>query len=209
TGFNMAQFFLPLRPEHDWPVPEGHTRRRTKEELVEAMNAELSDSFPGVDWNFSQYIRDNVMEALSGVQGDNSVKIIGPDLQQLEYLAEKVKDRLAQVRGIGRNNVGIYRLMGQSELVFRVDKAKCKRWGVQVADVNNVIDTAVRGKAMTQMIEGEKLYDITLRWPAARREDLSSILNIPVDVGNNQVTGVAMPSRSPTPLTGPGSAPAT
>ncbi len=209
TGFNMAQFFVPLRPEKDWPIPEGRSRRRTKEELVEAMNAELADNFPGVDWNFSQYIRDNVMEALSGVQGDNSVKIIGPDLRHLEYLADRVKDRLAQVRGIGRNNVGIYRLMGQSELVFRVDKAKCKRWGVQVADVNNVIDTALRGKAMTQMIEGEKLYDITLRWPAARREDLASILDIPVDVSNNQVTGVAMASRNPTPLTGAGAGPAT
>jgi cobalt-zinc-cadmium resistance protein CzcA len=208
TGFNMAQFFVPLRPEKEWPAPQGQSHRRTKLELVEAMNADLTDSFPGVDWNFSQYIRDNVMEALSGVQGDNAVKIIGPDLAQLERLAEKVKDRLAQVPGIGRANVGIYRIMGQSEVMFRADRQKCKRWGVSVADINNVIDTAVRGKAMTQMIEGEKLFDISLRWPQARRDDLTSILEIPVDLTNNQVTA-AVAARAPTPLTGPSSGPAT
>jgi heavy metal efflux system protein len=209
TGFNMAQFFVPLRPEHEWPAPEGCSRPRTKEELVEALNAELRYAFPGVGWNFSQYIRDNVMEALSGVQGDNSIKIIGPDLQQLERLAERVKDRLERVRGIGPGNVDIFRLMGQSEFVARVDREKCKRYGVRVADVNNVIETALRGKAFTQMIEGEKIFDITLRWPESLRADENSILNIPVDVTNSQVSGPAVASRGQTPVTGASQAPAT
>jgi cobalt-zinc-cadmium resistance protein CzcA len=209
TGFNMIQFFAPLRRERDWPVPPGRERRRTKSELVEEMKAELNRKFIGVDWNFSQYIRDNVMEALSGVQGDNSVKIIGPDLRELEKLADRVKDRLEKVPAIGRGNVGIFRLMGQSDVEFRVDRQKCKRWGVTVGDVNNVINVAVRGSAATQMIEGEKLFDISLRWPQFRRDDLAAILNIPVDITNNQVASGPAATAGQTPLTGPSTAPAT
>src|SRR5205085_4750232 len=142
TGFNTIQFFVPLRSEADWPAvdrPDGSRRPRTKAELVEEMNDELDRKLIGVDWNFSQYIRDNVMEALSGVQGDNSIKIIGPDLVELERIAERVKDRLEHVRGIGPGNVDIFRIMGQTNVEFVVDREKCKRWGVQVADVNNVI----------------------------------------------------------------------
>ncbi|HYT93798.1 MAG TPA: efflux RND transporter permease subunit [Gemmataceae bacterium] len=208
TGFNVVQFFVPLRAAKDWPIPPGQTRPRTKEELVEALSGELQNSLPGVGWNFSQYIRDNVMEALSGVQGDNSVKIFGPDLAQLEWLAEQVKNRLEQVSGIGPGNVDIFRIMGQSNVELRADPQKCRRWGVSVADVNNVIDTAVRGKAFTQMIEGEKLFDISLRWPERRRQDLSSLLDIPVDVANNQI-GVGVASRGQTALTGPSTGPAT
>jgi cobalt-zinc-cadmium resistance protein CzcA len=204
NGYNNIEFFVPLRPQKDWPLDQqrGKKRKRKKPELIAEMNRELNEKIIGVDWNFSQNIRDNVMEALSGVKGDNSVKIFGPDLTKLEDLAEKVKQRLEQVRGIGEN-VGIFRLMGQSDLVFRVDRKKCERWGINVADVNNVIDTAVRGKAMTQMVEGEKLIDITLRWPQKDRSDPSAILDIPVDVIANQVTPGLAPGAPQTPLTGP------
>jgi cobalt-zinc-cadmium resistance protein CzcA len=208
TGFNVLQFFVPLKREHAWPVSPKYGRRRSKEELVEDMNRELNARFVGADWNFSQYIRDNVMEAMSGVQGDNSVKIVGPDLAELERLANQVKDRLAQVRGIGPQNVGVYRIMGQSNFEFRVDRQKCERWGVAVADVNAVVNSAVHGNAVSQMVEGEKLFDITLRWPERLRGDVSSILNIPVDVGNNQVTGLAVASLAQTPLTGAATGPA-
>jgi cobalt-zinc-cadmium resistance protein CzcA len=209
TGFNVIQFFVPLRRERDWPVPPGRQRRRAKSELEDEMNAELSASFIGVDWNFSQYIRDNVMEALSGVQGDNSVKIIGPDLAELEKLADKVKERMETVRGIGHDNVGIFRLMGQSNIEFRVDRTKCKRWGVSVGDVNNVLNTAVGGNAVSQMVEGEKFFDITLRWPKFRRDDLTAILNIPVDITNNQVTSTVAAAAAQTLFTGPSVGPAT
>src|SRR5262249_12062355 len=105
------------------------------------------------------------------------------------------------------DNVGIFRIMGQSDVVFRADRGKCDRWGVSVADVNNVIDTAVRGKALTQLIEGEKLFDVTLRWPQPRRDDLTSILDIPVDVSNNNLASGSAPSAAPTPLTGASTAP--
>ena len=115
----------------------GARRARTKEELINQMNDELQTKLPGIDWNFSQNIRDNVMEALSGVKGDNSVKIFGPDLDKLEELAAKVKNILEKVKGIV--NVGIFDIKGQSNLEFRVDLDKCKQLGRQVADVNNVI----------------------------------------------------------------------
>jgi cobalt-zinc-cadmium resistance protein CzcA len=209
TGFNMIQFFVPLKREHEWPAAEKYGRPRSKEELVEDMKDELNQTFVGVDWNFSQYIRDNVMEAMSGVQGDNSVKIIGPDLAELERLAERVKDRLARVRGIGPDNVGIYRIMGQSNFEFAADRDKCAFWGVNPADINAVINNAVHGNAVTQMIEGARSFDVTLRWPEARRGDVTSILNIPVEVTNNQVPAQAVAALSQTYLGGQGAAPAT
>src|SRR5207248_7073402 len=147
------------------------------------MNAELTHRVVGVNWNFSQNIRDNVMESLSGVKGDNSVKIIGPDLDKLEQLAEQVKTRLADIKGI--ENVGVFRTKGQPNLEIPIDPLKCSLWGVSVADVEDVIQTAVGGKPVSKMIEGEIRFDITLRWPAELRESEEAILNIPVDVSNN------------------------
>jgi cobalt-zinc-cadmium resistance protein CzcA len=203
-GFNNIEFFVPLRPEKTWPVvdrPDGTRKVRTRHEISADMRAELGRKLPGIEWGFSQYIRDNVMEAISGVKGDNSVKIYGPDLDELETLAEKVKNQLAEIRGL--YDLGIYRIMGQSNLEFAVDKTKCKRWGVQVADVNNVINSAVHGAAMTQMVEGEKTFDVTLRWPKTRRQDQSSILNIPVDVANNALSPGSVPGAPPTTIIGP------
>src|SRR5262249_20858454 len=129
--------------------------------------AELAGTLVGVDWNFSQYIRDNVMEALSGVKGDNSVKIIGPALDELERIAERLKGVLDTIPGV--ENAGIFRIKGQPTLEFTVDRQKCKHWNVSVNDVENAIKIAVGGQAFTQMIEGEKMFDITLRWPEALR----------------------------------------
>jgi cobalt-zinc-cadmium resistance protein CzcA len=136
-GYENTESFVPLRPRKEWPAVVEETSRwkrwifgpqrpRTKEELVDAMNAELQTKIPGVVWNFSQNIRDNVMEALSGIKGDNSVKIFGPDIDQLELLATKVKNELEAIQGI--ENVGILHVRGQSHLEFRVDPEKCQRW---------------------------------------------------------------------------------
>src|SRR5262249_34560720 len=110
SGFYNSEFTVPLKPQDEWPAvkeQEGwrrwfrSRRPRTKPELVQEMNDELDRHLIGIDWNFSQYIRDNVMESLSGVKGDNSIKIFGPDLQQLERLAEQVKKRLQAVNEQG------------------------------------------------------------------------------------------------------------
>jgi cobalt-zinc-cadmium resistance protein CzcA len=209
-----TEFFVPLRPQKEWPaVVEqkgwrrwlfGVKRPRTKEELVNEMSAELTSKIPGVDWNFSQNIRDNVMEALSGVKGDNSVKIFGPDLDELDRLAGRVKEKLQKVPGI--ESVGVFSIKGQTNLEFRVDLEKCKKWGVSAADVNNVIQTALGGKALSTMIEGEKSFDIAVRWPLHLRGSETSILDVPVDITNNQVVLNTGPSLAPNP-TGAGVAP--
>ncbi len=216
TGYYRVEIFAPLKPMKHWPkVVEvrgwrrlfyGAKRQRTKEELTLAMNRELRDTFPGIDWNFSQYIRDNVSEALAGVKGDNAVKIFGPDLEKLEDLAAETKNRLEQIPGI--QEVGIFNIKGQSNLEFRVDPDKCAKWGVSAADVNNLVQSAVGGKALTSMVEGEKLFDVTLRWPQWQRSSESSILDMQVDITNNQVVPATGPGITPSP-TGTGVAPPT
>ena len=161
----------------------------------------------GVDWNISQNIRNMVMESLSGVRGENSVKIIGPDLAGLERLSDQVAKVLGSVPGVF--DVGIYHIMGQSNLTFPIDRDKCAQWGVAVADAQDVIATAVGGKPLSQMIEGERSFDITLRWPAALRGDEQAILDIPLDTIGNNVTSSPTPTLNTTLLTGAASGPAT
>lgn len=196
TGFYNCEFSVPLKSHEEWPKVAkqtgwkrwfyGPVRARTKDELIDEMNAELNAAIPGVDWNFSQYIRDNVMETLSGVKGENAVKIFGPDLNELEKIAEQVKGTLNDIRGI--ENVGIFRIKGQANLEFAVDRSKCALWNVSVADVQNVIATAVGGKALTRVVEGERKFDVTLRWPERLRFNEETILDIPVEVVGNQLT---------------------
>ncbi|HXY35270.1 MAG TPA: efflux RND transporter permease subunit [Planctomycetaceae bacterium] len=215
-GYYNSEYFVPLRPERDWPkIVEqagwrrwifGSMRARTKEEVVRDMDAELERKLPGISWNFSQNIRDNVMEALSGIKGDNSVKIIGPDLDKLELLATKTKDVLQQIPGIV--DVGIFHIRGQSHMEWRVDPEKCQRWGVQTADVNNVVSSALGARALSSMVEGEKLFDISVRWPKRLRSSETDILDIPLDVINNTVVQNSGPNVVPT-AQGTGTAPPT
>lgn len=205
--------FVPLKDERTWPALVDETglaklwrtkRPRTKAEFVQAMKKDLEAAVVGVDWNFSQSIRDNVMETLSGVKGENSIKIIGPNLDELEKLADQAADELKRVPGI--QSVGIFSIMGQTNLEFAIDRDKCARWNVSVADVQDALATAVGGQAFTQMVEGEKTFDITLRWPGHLRSDEESILDIPVDVLKNRVaeesseTGVPSLTGSVLPL---------
>ncbi|MDX1945754.1 MAG: efflux RND transporter permease subunit [Pirellulaceae bacterium] len=196
TGFYNLEFFLTLKMPSEWPAVKDRTgwqtvfgskRPRTKPELIAEMDAELSQHIIGANWNFSQNIRDNVMESLSGVKGDNSVKIFGPDLNELEKVADQLQQRLRQIPGI--TSVGVFRVQGQPNLELPIDPNKCNYWAVSVEDVNAVIQTAVGGKPCTRMIEGEKRFDIALRFPEHLRSSEASILEIPVDVYNNRVTG--------------------
>jgi cobalt-zinc-cadmium resistance protein CzcA len=223
SGFYNAEFHVPLRPEKDWPkeVEEtgwrrwvfGAKRARTKAELTDAMRDELNRNILGVDWGFSQYIRDNVTECLSGVKGDNSIKIFGPSLDELERLANEVKNRLeergpdGQPKLKGVTDIGIFRIKGQSNLELGVDREKCRLWGISVADVQNAIKTAVGGQAFTQMTEGEKTFDVTIRWPERLRVDLDQILDIPVDVGNNTMTQGGAPALASSPVAGAATGP--
>jgi cobalt-zinc-cadmium resistance protein CzcA len=203
-GFYKSEFFVPLKPRGQWPAVKeasgwhrwlGEMRPRTKAELIAEMTAELRAACPGVDWNFSQNIRDNVMESISGVKGDNSVKIFGPDLEELQRLAGQVEARLEGIPGV--EDVGVLEVMGQPNLEIPWDPDKCKRWGVTVADLQNVIQTAVGGQPFSTMIEGEKRFDVTLRWPQPLRDNVRAILDVPVDVINNQVASSYQPAVGP------------
>jgi heavy metal efflux system protein len=207
-GFYKSEFFVPLRPRSEWPAAKkqdgwasifADTRPRTKNELIAEMTAKLRAATPGVDWNFSQNIRDNVMEAISGVKGDNSIKIFGPDLEELQRAAKVVAERLQNIPGI--KDVGVMDVMGQPNLDIPWDSDKCRQWGVTVAELQNVIQTAVGGQAFSTMIEGEKRFDISLRWPMALRDNVSAIMEIPVDIINNQVASQYQPILPSTRLT--------
>ena len=205
SGFYGTESYVPLKPHDQWPIPPGQTRPRTKDELVDALNREISATLVAVDWNFSQNIRNNVNETLSGVRGDNSVKIIGPDLVELENTADRVVRALQKVRGL--ENVGAFHILGQSNLNLPVDRDKCARWNLNVSDVQAVVDTAVGGKAFSQMIEGERSFDITLRYPAALRSNLDAILDIPVEVSKNTVVNSQSNGQGNTPVSGPTNGP--
>jgi cobalt-zinc-cadmium resistance protein CzcA len=203
TTYSNIETFVPLKPTDQWPVQPQLGRPRTKAELIAAMNDDLERLFPGVDWDFSQNIRDNVMEALSGVKGENAVKIFGPDLATLEDLAAKVKEALDDVPGV--ENPGVFRIQGQSNLEFPIDRQKCADAGASTADVADTIETAVGGRPATTIIEGERSFDLTVRWPAVLRRDEQAILNIPVAVANQVAAGPA--TRPATPFSGPSTGP--
>ncbi len=180
TGINELQCFVPLRKMDEWPIMPKLGRPRSKNELVDAMSSRVESIVRGASWDFTQIIRDNVMESLSGVKGENSIKVFGPDLVQLEKIAHKVESKISTVPGVV--DAGIFRIQGQTNLTFPVDRHKCAVWGVRVADIDDVVATAVGGNAFSEMIEGEKRFDISLRWPENLRDTVDDILNIMVDV---------------------------
>ena len=198
-GYYLLQATLPLRNQHEWPSDPQRGRPRTKPELIDDLSRDLHEHFPGVEWDFSQIIRDNVLEALSGVKGANSIKIYGPDLETLEALGMRVRDTLNTVRGV--KNAAVFRNQGQSNLEFPVDRQKCARWNVSATDVQAVVQSAVGGKSVTQMVEGEKSFDVTVRWPERLRSDERAILNIPVPVRNQTIADDRLALAS-TPVSG-------
>src|SRR6202007_2440971 len=122
---------------------------------------EFSEELPGVDFNFSQYIQDNIEEALSGVKGSNSVKIIGPNLATLERLADQVKREMEQVKGV--EDLGIFRVLGQPNLNVRVNREKAARYGLNTGDVNTVVQAALGGTTATTILEADRQFDLAGR----------------------------------------------
>ena len=199
TGYYNCETFVPLRPEEQWPAIPKYGRPRTKPELVHDLSTALDREFAGVDWDISQIIRDNVMEALSGVKGENSIKLFGPDLGVLEDTAFQIKDALRDVPGV--ENGGVFRVQGQSNLEFPVDRQKCAKWNVSAADIQGLVEAAVGGKAATQIQEGEKSFALVARLPLRFRGDESRILTIPVPINSTTTSGGPI-AANPTPQTG-------
>ena len=163
-----------------WNGEDLLARTITREEVQDEMMERFREQFPALDFSFSQLIRDNVEEALSGVKGANSVKLFGSDLDVLEKNGEKIANILRSVRGI--QNVGVFHIVGQPNLEIEIDREACARYGINVADVESNVKVAIGGEAFSQMVEGEKLYDIVLRLPQDLRDDPGDIAHLAVDV---------------------------
>jgi cobalt-zinc-cadmium resistance protein CzcA len=172
SPFSNVELFAPLKPFDQWP------KSLTKEKLTEQIQAEFRDELPGVIFNFSQYIQDNIEEATSGVKGANSVKIIGPNLETLTKLADQVRDEMSRVRGIA--DLGIFPVLGQPNLDIKVDRAKAARYGLNSGDVNSVIQAAVGGAVATTVLEGDRQFNVAVRFPSECRDSLDKIRNIKV-----------------------------
>jgi cobalt-zinc-cadmium resistance protein CzcA len=172
SGFYNAELFVPLKPFDQWP------RGYTKDKLVSELQKTFADEFPGIEFNFSQYIQDNIEEGLSGVKGANSVKIIGPDLAMLEKLADHVFHELRQVRGI--EDLGVFRVLGQPNLNITVDREKAARHGLNTDDVNAVIAAAMGGTQATTVLEDDRQFALTVRLAPQYRDNLEAIRQIKV-----------------------------
>src|ERR1035437_6065419 len=171
TGFFNTEYFVDLKPKKQWR-PVFH---QDKEQLIAAMDKELS-KFPGVLWNYSQPISDNMEEAVSGVKGELAVKLYGDDLRTLEKKAEEIQSQMAAVKGI--EDLGIFRIIGQPNLNYTVDRAAAARWGINVADIQDAVQTAVGANALTQVHQGEARFDVTLRYQQQYRDTREAIENL-------------------------------
>jgi heavy metal efflux system protein len=176
-GSFVAEFFVPLKPFDEWPAG------LTKPKLVKELSARLESEFIGVDFNFSQYIQDNIEEAVSGVKGENSVKIFGRDLGELERLSKAVKEGLSKVPGV--TDPGAFNLLGQPNLVIQVDRAKAARYGITVADMNTVVQAAIGGQEVTRIYEGEMNFALTVRLAPQYRDNVDAIRSVPVALPNS------------------------
>ncbi len=171
TGFFNTEYFVGLKPKEQWR-PVFH---EDKEEVIAAMQHEL-DKIPGVVWGFSQPIADNMEEAVSGVKGELATKIYGDDLKTLEDKATEITEVMHQVPGI--QDLGVFRVLGQPNLNITVDRQQAARYQINVADVQDAIQTAVGGNALTQVLQGEARYDLVLRYQRQFRDQKEAIENI-------------------------------
>ena len=174
TGFFNAEFFVPLKPFDTWPAGVD------KEKLTKDMMDALGEEFPGINFNFSQYIQDNVEEAASGVKGENSVKIYGNDLETLEKTADSIAAVLAKIPGI--TDLAVLRSLGQPTIRIDVDRERAARYGLAPGDINAVVQTAIGGQSAGDLYEGssDRHFPMMVRLAAPFRQSLDAIQHIPV-----------------------------
>jgi len=171
TGFFNTEYFVDLKPKEEWrPVFQ-----ENKEALIDAMDREL-EKIPGVLWNFSQPIADNMEEAVSGVKGELATKVYGDDLKILEEKADQIVAQMRLVQGI--EDLGVFRVLGQPNLEIHVDRPQAARYQINVSDVQDAVQTAVGGNALTQVLQGEQRYDLVLRYLPPYRNTKEAIEKI-------------------------------
>jgi heavy metal efflux system protein len=172
SPLSNVELFVPLKNYDQWP------RGLTKDKLTIQLQKELSDALPGVVFNFSQYIQDNVEEAISGVKGANSVKIIGPNLATLEELAAQVQTQMGQVRGVA--DLGVFGVLGQPNLDIKVNREKAARYGLNTGDVNTAIQAAMGGAVASTVLEGDRAFNLTVRFKPQARDTIDAVSNVKV-----------------------------
>jgi cobalt-zinc-cadmium resistance protein CzcA len=184
TGFFNVEFFVPLKPFNVWP------RNIDKNILTQQMTEDLREHFPGIDFNFSQYIEDNVEEAASGVKGENSVKLFGNDLAVLEKTAAKIKDVMASVHGI--TDLGVFNSLGQPTVEITVNRKEAARYGLAPGDINAVVQAAVGGQTAGNLYESDsdRYFPIVVRLAPEYRGNLAAIRRITIGVQNSNSNGV-------------------
>jgi len=191
AGFFNTEYFVDLKEKKDWR-PVFH---RNKEDLIAAIDKELS-KFPGVIWNYSQPISDNMEEAVSGVKGELAVKLYGDNLRTLEHKAEEIQAQMAGVKGI--EDLGIFRIVGQPNLNYTVDRDAAARWGINVADIQDAIQTAVGANAVTQLQQGEARFDVTLRYQQQYRDTREAIENVRLFAPSGERVSLAQLTKAST-----------
>ncbi len=167
AGFQNIELFAPLKPNDQW------RKGMTKERLTEELSHQLVEAFPGVGFNFSQMISDNVEEAMSGVKGENSIKIFGPEVKENERLADKTVAILEGVRGV--RDLGLVRSSGQPSIKIVPDRQESSRYGLNTGNVESVIQAAIGGKGITRVYEGDRTFDLTVRWLMPYRDSVETI----------------------------------
>jgi heavy metal efflux system protein len=172
SPFSNVELFAPLKPIDEWPP------NLTKGQLTEELQKELTDELPGIGFNFSQYIQDNVEEALSGVKGANSVKIVGTNLETLEQLATQAMAEMAKVPGVA--DLGIFHLVGQPNLNIKIDREKAARYGLNTGDVNTVVQAALGGTNATTVLEGDRTFALAVRLEPKYRASVDAIRSVKV-----------------------------
>jgi heavy metal efflux system protein len=171
TSYFNCEFFVNLKPQEEWRAG------LDKPELIRQIEADLRQ-IPGVGYNFSQTIQDNVEEAMSGVKGENSIKLFGTNLDELEASANRIAAVMATVPGV--EDLSVLTELGQPNLLVRVDRQRAARYGVLPGDVNGVVQAAIGGQAVTQVLDGERRFDVVLRFLPQYRNNVDTISNIPV-----------------------------
>ena len=187
TGFFNAEFFVLLRPVDQW------RKGLDKDGLIAGMNEALTKAFPGVEFTFSQYIQDNVQEAASGVKGENSVKVYGPDLETLGRVADDIRNAIAAVPGI--TDLAVSASLGQPTIRIDIDRARAARYGLAPGDVNATVQAAIGGQAAGDVYENgsDRHFPMIVRLAPRYRENIEAIRRIPIGVqGNNGITQVPL-----------------
>ncbi len=178
SGFYNTEFFVDLLPRAKW-----RSEFKTKDDLIAAMDKELN-KFPGVNWNFSQPISDNVEEAVSGVKGELAVKLFGTDLKVLETKADEIRDVMSKISGVA--DLGTFEVRGQPNVNLVVDRASADRFGINVSDIQDAVETAVGGKAVSQILVGEQRYDLTVRYQQPFRKTVEDVADVRIQAPSGE-----------------------